>query len=203
MAPSARDFLPMGKFRRRRAWETKRRGRQNGAGDKTAREEEETMPGPRMPLAVLEANGKKHLSEAEKAERAAQEVKLPRPKKISPPSWLPEYLKGDFRKLAKELLEADMGAAGLDRDTIGRYLVAQRQYTAAARHVSDALDAEDVEEVAAWGKEQERCFKQCRACAADMGLTISSRCRLVLLPKKEAAETNPFLTLMEGRRDRA
>ena len=161
------------------------------------------MPGPRMPLAVLEANGKKHLSEAEKAERAAQEVKLPRPKKISPPSWLPEYLKGDFRKLAKELLEADMGAAGLDRDTIGRYLVAQRQYTAAARHVSDALDAEDVEEGAAWGKEQERCFKQCRACAADMGLTISSRCRLVLLPKKEAAETNPFLTLMEGRRDRA
>lgn len=157
------------------------------------------MAGPRVPLAVLEANGRKHLSETEKAQRAAQEVRLPRPKKISPPEWLPEHLKGDFRKLAKELLEADMGAAGLDRDTIGRYLVAQRQYTAAMLKVNDALDAEDAEAVSEWGKEQERCFKQARACAVDMGLTLSSRCRLVVPQKTAPGKQNSFLKLMEAR----
>lgn len=161
------------------------------------------MAGSRMSLEALKYSGKKHLSNAEEAARAAQEVKLPRPQKISPPQWLPEYLKPEFRKLTKELLEADMGVAGLDRDTIGRYLVAQRQYTAAARKVSDALDAEDAEAMSAWGKEQERFFKQCRACATDMGLTLTSRCRLVVPQKQAAEESNPFLVLMEGRQERA
>ncbi len=160
------------------------------------------MPGKRMPLAVLEANGKKHLSRAEKADRVAREVAITKPKKISPPRWLPEWLKGDFRKLAKELLEANMGAAGLDRDTIGRYLVAQRQYTAASLRVSDALDAGDVEAVAAWGKEQERCFKQCRSCAVDMGMTITARCRLVMPEGANKAEESPFERMMREREER-
>ena len=74
------------------------------------------MPGPRQRLSVLEANGRKHLSKAEKAARAAQEVELPKPAKMRVPRWLPEHLKADFRALAKELLAADMGAAQLDRD---------------------------------------------------------------------------------------
>lgn len=87
--------------------------------------EETEMPGPRQKLSVLEANGRKHLSKAEKAARAAREVELPKPAKMRVPRWLPEHLKADFRALAKELLAADMGAAQLDRDTVGRYLVAQ------------------------------------------------------------------------------
>lgn len=160
------------------------------------------MSGPRQPLELLEAKGSKHLTKKEKAERSAQEVKLPRPKKISPPEWLPEWMKGDFRKLAKELLEAGMGAAGLDRDTIGRYLVARHQFTAAMHKVNAALDAEDVEELGKWSREQERCFKQCRACANDMGMTITSRCRLVV-PQVEKAEENPFEAMMRERQRRA
>ena len=93
------------------------------------------MPGPRQKLSVLEANGRKHLSKAEKAQRAAGEVELPKPAKMRVPKWLPEYLKADFRALAKELLAADLGAAQLDRDTVGRYIVAQHQFTAACRLV--------------------------------------------------------------------
>lgn len=162
--------------------------------------EETEMPGPRQKLSVLEANGRKHLSKAEKAERAAREVELPKPAKMKVPRWLPEHLKADFRALAKELLAADMGAAQLDRDTVGRYLVAQHQFTAACRMVQDALDQEDPDLVNAWSRAQKTYFEQARACANDLGMTITSRCRLVVPEGAQKQEENPFLQLMEARR---
>ena len=155
------------------------------------------MSGTRQPLAVLQANGRKHLTKAEAVERAASEVRLEKPKRISVPSWLPNDLRGDFRKIAKELLSADMGAAQLDRDTIGRLVVAQAQYTAATRMVRDLLDQEDVEDAASWSNLQEKYFKQARACANDLGLTITSRCRLVVPKAPAQAEGNPLLRLLE------
>ena len=157
------------------------------------------MPGPRLPTDVVKERGRKHLSKAEEAQRRQGEVKLPKPKKISPPKWLPEYLKGEFRALAKELLEADMGAAGLDRDTIGRYLVASRQYTAAAIQVQDALDAQNAEAAAEWMNIQDKCFKQANKCANDMGMTLTSRCKLVV-PKKEEPEEDEFTAFLQRRR---
>ena len=162
--------------------------------------EETEMPGPRQKLSVLEANGRKHLSKAEKAARAAREVELPKPAKMRVPRWLPEHLKADFRALAKELLAADMGAAQLDRDTVGRYLVAQHQFTAACRMVQDALDQEDPDLVNKWTRAQKAYFAQARACANDLGLTITSRCRLVVPEGAQKQEENPFLQLMEARR---
>lgn len=158
------------------------------------------MPGSRQKLSVLEANGRKHLTKTEKAQRAAGEVNLPKPAKMRVPKWLPEYLKADFRALAKELLAADMGAAQLDRDTVGRYIVAQHQFTAACRIVQDALDQQDPDLVNKWTKAQKSYFEQARACANDMGMTITSRCRLVLPERPAKAEDNPFLKLMEDRR---
>lgn len=158
------------------------------------------MPGPRQKLSVLEANGRKHLSKAEKAQRVAGEVELPKPAKMRVPKWLPEYLKADFRALAKELLEADVGAAQLDRDTVGRYIVAQHQFTAACRMVQDALDQQDPDLVNKWTKAQKSYFEQARACANDMGMTITSRCRLVLPKQPEKPEENPFFQMMEARR---
>ena len=50
----------------------------------------------------------------------------------------------------------------------------------------------------------ERHFKQARACANDMGLTVTSRCRLVVpdSPQK-GEENNPFLALIQGGQKRA
>ena len=161
------------------------------------------MAGTRLPVEEVQRRGKKHLTKAEIAQRQAQEVRLDKPKKIKPPVWLPEDLVGEFKTLAKELLAADMGAAGLDRDTIGRYLVAQAQYTAATRMVRDALDREAADEVGFWTKQQAEYFKQARACAVDMGLTITSRCRLVV-PERSAQsgeDANPFLQLVQRRRE--
>ena len=54
-----------------------------------------------------------------------------------------------------------------------------------------------------WGKIQERYFKQARNCANDMGLTVTSRCRLVVpaAPQK-GEEDNPFLQLIQGGAER-
>ena len=39
---------------------------------------------------------------------------------------------------------------------------------------------------------QDRCFKQCRQSAADFGLTVSSRCRLVVPKPAEEKKENKF-----------
>ena len=159
------------------------------------------MPGTRQPLALLEAKGKKHLSRAERAQRQAEEVRLPKPAKIPPPAWLLEELKKQFRSLTKQLIEADMGVAQLDQDAIARYLIAQAQYEAAVQLTQQALEQQDEKLAAEWSGVQDRFFKQARACANDMGLTLTSRCRLIAPPAAKEPE-NPFLQLLAEKERR-
>lgn len=49
-----------------------------------------------------------------------------------------------------------------------------------ALRVTPEQPERDADAIDRWGRIQERYFKQARACALDMGLTVSSRCRLVL-----------------------
>lgn len=161
------------------------------------------MPGPRQKLSVLEGNGRKHLSKAEKAQREAQEVDLPKPKTMRLPKWLPQEYRKEFRVLAKELLEANLGAAQLDRDTLGRYVVAQAQYAQACRMAGEALTTPNPALAEKWTKVQDTCFKQARACANDLGMTITSRCRLVLPEGARPKEQNPFERMLEERMARA
>lgn len=139
------------------------------------------MAGRRQPVAVLEANGRKHLTEAEKDARRDAELRVPPAEKIKPPKWLPKELRREFRTLGEQLRAVGL-YTDLDADTLGRYLIAHREWLAATSEVQAALNAmpREVEAVDAWGKVQERYFKQARNCANDMGLTVTSRCRLVL-----------------------
>ena len=161
------------------------------------------MPGPRQKLSVLEGNGRKHLSKAEKAQRAQQEVNLPKPKSLRVPKWLPEAYRKEFRALARELLAADMGAAQLDADTLGRYVVAQAQYTAVTVLIQTALAEQDGPALEGASKLQDTYFRQARACANDLGMTITSRCRLVIPDGARKPEENPFEKLMRERMARA
>lgn len=137
------------------------------------------MPRPRVPTDVLVATGRKHLSMAEEAERRAGEVVVLPPKKVKPPEWLPEALRKDFRALSKKLLAVGL-YTDLDADNLGRYLIAHRQWLQATAEATRYLSMKDAELADTWGKIQERYFKQCRNCANDLGLTITSRCRLVI-----------------------
>lgn len=157
------------------------------------------MSGRRQPTEVLLANGRKHLTKAEIAEREAAEVKLPPAKTAKPPKWLPEVLKKDFRALGKKLIAAGLYTE-LDADTLGRYLVAQQEYLLATKQVFKAYADVDPEAVEDWTRVQERHFKQARNCANDMGLTVTSRCRLVVPEglSQSGEENNPMLALIQG-----
>ena len=138
------------------------------------------MPGKRQPTDVIKANGRKHLSRAEEAPRRAGEVNLSTAKTARPPSWLPEEpkeLKKSFRALGRQLIEAKLFTE-LDRE---------------------ALEQGDQEKADGWSRIQDRYFKQARACANDMGLTVTSRCRLVVPGAGEQEEPeNQFLQLIQG-----
>ena len=71
--------------------------------------------------------------------------------------------------------------------------MAHHEYQVATLEVERALSAQprDADTVDRWGRVQERYFKQARNCANDMGLTVSSRCRLVLPSSLPAAAFTP------------
>lgn len=157
---------------------------------------------------MIVANGRKHLSKAEEAERRKREARVETPKTAKPPKWLPESLKKDFRALGKKLIIAGI-YTDLDADNLGRYLVAHHQWLIATGEAEKALAPvgptgrplpPDLEQAEAWGRVQERYFKQARNCANDLGLTVTSRCRLVVPESTNptAEDQNPFLTIMTG-----
>ncbi len=149
------------------------------------------MAGTRQPIDVVVANGKKHLTQAEIAARRAQEVQTPKPKTVKPPKWLPETLKKDFRAYAKKLVELNIFAE-LDADTLGRYLIAHQQYLQCTKFASGATMNGNAEAASDWAKLQDTYFKQCRACAGDLGLSVSARCKLVVPIAVQPTEVDPM-----------
>lgn len=135
---------------------------------------------PRQPISLIEAKGKKHLTKAEKEERKATEVRA-KSDNIIPPSYLPEELKDEFYRLAKELLDIDI-MSNLDCEALARFIVSEYQYQLLSEKIlkTKAINDKYYDLL----KAQEKVFKMCRAAASDLGLTISSRAKLVV-PKKE------------------
>lgn len=166
------------------------------------------MAGKRQPTDLVAANGRKHMSKAEEDARRDAEVCVPPSETAKPPKWLPKALRKDFKSLGGKLLAVGLYTE-LDADNLGRYLIAHAQYQAATAEVQHALDVNprNAEAAETWGKIQERYFKQARNCANDMGLTISSRCRLVLPTVAPAAftpiEEDEFTTRLHERQSRA
>ena len=69
----------------------------------------------------------------------------------------------------------------------------------ASKAAGEALEQGDQEKADGWSRIQDRYFKQARACANDMGLTVTSRCRLVVPGAGEQEEPeNQFLQLIQG-----
>lgn len=156
------------------------------------------MPGARQPTDLIVAKGRKHLSRAEEAERRAGELKVPKAKTVKPPKWLPDDLKKDYRAIGKDLIKAGI-LTDLDADTLGRYVVSHAQWLKAARYAQEYLEAGATKNADDWGRIQERYFKAARACANDLGLTVTSRCKLVIPPNaSDDEEKNPFLQLIAG-----
>lgn len=159
------------------------------------------MPRRKEPLKLLEAKGKSHLSKKEKSEREQGEVKTQATKQVRAPDWLPKNLRKEFNRLSRKLLEIDI-FSDLDRDTLARYLIAHEIYEKATSHVQEAITGSESGEAVKWSSVQGKYFTQCRECANDLGLTITSRCKLVV-PQKDKPEENAFERMMRERQNRA
>ena len=149
------------------------------------------MAGARVPLEVLEARGSKHLTKAEKQKRQENEIK-PIADNIIAPDYLSKKQKNEFYRISEQLEKLKI-LGETDCDTLARYIVAQDFYVNAIKQMRKKEVKNYPFKLGQWSKIQERYFKQCRATANDLGLSISSRCKLVV-PKTsdEKLKKNKF-----------
>lgn len=149
------------------------------------------MGRPRQPVQVVVAKGKKNLTKKEIKERLDQEVQ-PIAENIIAPDYLNKTQTRHFNEIADQLKE--LGIMGeTDIDALARYIISRDLYINAVKQLRKKEVLNNLEKFEAWTKVQDRYFKQCRQCANDLGLTISSRCRLVVPQKeKETPKENKF-----------
>jgi P27 family predicted phage terminase small subunit len=136
------------------------------------------MARPREPINLLEAKARKHLTKAEIEERRENEVKAPSDK-IRAPSYLTADLKREFNILAKQLIDVGI-MTNLDVDALARFIIARSMYITLSMQIikqPNILMSDKYPQIAI---NQDKAFRQCSASARDLGLTISSRCKLIV-----------------------
>ena len=148
------------------------------------------MARPREPVKLLEFKGKKHLTKEEIRQREADEVK-PVPKGIKPPAYLSESQKKVFRKLAKQLSKLEiMGET--DNDALARLVIAQERFEEANEIMNKVDFFDDAKEYEIASRVYAKRLDELRKLASDLGLTISSRCKLVVPKAPEKKTENKF-----------
>lgn len=159
------------------------------------------MAGARKPMLLNLANGGKNWTKEEIEERLSSEVQ-PVTDGIAAPSFLTAKQKTTFDRIAGQLQKLEiMGET--DCDTLARYVVAQSLYEQAVKDLRAVQKQKpkdmDPDQLFSWAdalntmdKRTERYFKQANTAAAALGLTISSRCKLVVPVKDEEPKVNKF-----------
>ena len=156
---------------------------------------------PKEPIDLIIAKGKKHLTKEEIAERKSKELKI-KHTDVNPPEYLSEKEKKEFNNIANILLEIGI-MTELDEECLAHYLIANTNYInytkelrTLEKKLTTSKDEEKKKEILGfidlYLKYQDRALKQCRDCANDMGLSISSRCKLVMPQTKEPPKENKF-----------
>ena len=146
----------------------------------------------RRPIDLLLVEGKKNWTKAEIEQRRREELTVYGLDDVQAPDYLPESMKAEFDEIAAKLQSLNI-MTELDEDTLARYLIAKRQHLVLTKKLDQMLvSGEDIDETNKVSIMLDKAFKQCRQSANDLGLTISSRCRLVD-PKVEEAPENKFL----------
>lgn len=148
------------------------------------------MARPRQPIELVIAKGKKHLTKAEIEAREKAELKVDL-KDITIPSYLPKKLKDEYEEIATKLLLIGV-MTELDEDCLARYLLSKQSYLQYTNMLAKATKNNRINEMEKLMSMQDKAFKQCRACATDLGLTIASRCKLVMPETKDPPKENKF-----------
>jgi P27 family predicted phage terminase small subunit len=152
---------------------------------------------PREPVDLIIAKGRKHLTQDEIRERKRNEVSAPSDK-VKAPDYLTPELKREFTKIAKQLMAIGI-MTNLHVDALARFVIARSMYVTLSMQIINQpaiLMSDKYPQIAI---NQDKAFKQCSSAARDLGLTISSRCKLVL-PETAEREKSPMAEFLEKRR---
>lgn len=163
------------------------------------------MARPREPIDLVKAKNKKHLTKAEYEARKKAEITAPSDN-ITPPAYLLKKEKEKFNEIARQLIDIGI-MTNLDCDALARYIRADSEYTKVTKQLNKikftpdkkstvSLENQIAEQTAEYNylqKIQVRALRQCNECARELGLTISSRCKLAMPKKEEKPPENKFL----------
>lgn len=163
------------------------------------------MARPREPVDLIAAKGRKHLTIAEYIERKNAEVTA-HADNVKPPSFLTKKEREKFDELAKQLVDLKI-MTNLDCDVLARYIKAESEYIKVTKQLQKIRFIPDkksmvpaevqIEEQYArynyLSKIQNRLMKACNENAKELGLTISSRCKLVIPKEKDEKPENKFM----------
>lgn len=178
------------------------------------------MAGKRQPTELLVQKGRKHFTKAELELRKAQELH-PKADKVKAPAYLDAARKKRFNELAAELIQLEI-MTNLDCEALARVIVAEQQYIEVTQQIDQEplmmeVVVQEADEEAGTERKtrlvpndnrlalmivQDRCWKQCRQGAADFGLAISPRCRLVVARKDAPPPENKFAKFGKTPADR-
>ena len=156
---------------------------------------------PREPINLIIARGKKHLTKAEIKERQETEITTDHTN-VEPPNYLDEEETKEFYRISKILLDIGI-ITELDEDCLAHYIISNANYIKYTKKIrileNELLKAKrsdkknrllsDIDQYLVY---QDRALKQCRACANDLGLSISARAKLVMPKTKEPPKKNKF-----------
>lgn len=156
------------------------------------------MSGQRQPTNVLLAKGNKHFTKAEIEERLESEIP-PLTDNITAPDYLTKKQKTEFNKISSQLQELGI-MSETDVDALARFIISNDNFIHATKQMRKTEIKNSPVLFDLWSKVQERYFKLCRASANDLGLTISSRCKLVVPKAKGGDEPkrNKFTAFKKG-----
>ena len=146
----------------------------------------------REPIALLEVKGRSHLTKAEIADRKAMEPDAPDDDLVAP-DRLTKKQREEFDHLAHELKR--IGIIGnVDNEALARYIELKDQFQLLTKQIKKLSPVDNIDEYDKLNRAQIRCFNALRASANDLGLTISSRAKLVMPKLPEEKEENRFLS---------
>lgn len=146
----------------------------------------------REPIALLEAKGRSHLTKAEIEERRAREPDAPDDDLVAP-DYLTKKQREEFDHIAHELKR--IGIIGnVDNEALARYIVLKDQYIMLTKQIKKLSPIDNIDEYDKMNRSQIRCFNAVRSAANDLGLTISSRAKLVMPELPEEKPENKFLS---------
>lgn len=172
------------------------------------------MSGTRQPTDLVVFNGRKHLTKKEIEDRKNKEVKIASDN-IKPPARLTNSEKKQFKSIAKELINAKI-MTNLDVESLAFFIERKAEYLKITKEVRKReptmvievfdLDADGNhinerekividEDYTALVKLQGNLLNDCRKCASDLGLSISSRCKLVIPTNNIEKQENKYSKL--------